>query len=350
MLNRPLFFLTFLGLAVILGSCSSSTTTPATPTLTTYYTQTNLVSDTAVFGAAHIDPNLVNAWGIAFSTAAGAHPWISANGSFTSAIYDTTGGSPSSVTIPAPGGMPGGAPSGIVFNSSAVSTDFGGNHFIFCTEDGTLAGSKPGAAAATIVSDSSASGAVYKGLAIVASASQLYATDFHNNTINVFDKNFNVVNHFGDATVPAGYGPFGITNINDTLYVTYARQKIRAHDDSAGASIGFVDRFTPGGMMIGRFVSGGNLNSPWGIALAPASFGQFANAILIGNFGDGRITGYDHSGNVIGQLASGSRSTISIQGLWGISFNPSTGSDPNKLFFTAGPYEESHGLFGYLHP
>jgi uncharacterized protein (TIGR03118 family) len=348
---RSAYSLSLFGLALMLGSCSSSTSNPpATPKITTYFTQTNLVSDIAVTPAsAHIDTNLVNAWGIAFSTSAGAHPWISANGTFSSTVYDTNGGSPSLFTIPAPGGTTGGAPSGVVYNTTA---GFGGNHFIFCTEDGVIAGWS-GGSGAKIVSDSSGNGAVFKGLALVASANQLYATDFHNNVIVVYDNNFNVVNHFTDASVPAGYGPFGIQNINDTLYVTYARQKVGMHDDSAGASIGYIDRFTPGGVMIGgHFTSGGNLNSPWGIALAPSTsaWGNAGNAILIGNFGDGRITAYDHNGNLLGQLASSSGNTISIDGLWGISFNPSAGADPNKLYFTAGPAGESHGLFGYLYP
>ena len=331
---------------LLISGCTSSTTTTPPTTTPTYYTQTNLVSDTANFAATHTDANLVNAWGIAFGST--GKPWISSNGAHSSVIYDTTGLPVlTPVTIPVPGATTGGAPSGVIFNAS--TTDFGGNKFIFCTEDGAIAGWASGGAA-TIVSDSSGSGAVYKGIALVASSSQLYATDFHNNEIVVFDKNFNVVNHFNDGSVPAGYAPFGIQNIHDTLYVTYALQKVGAHDDSSLASTGFVDRFTPAGVQIGgHFASGGNLNSPWGIALAPASWGQFANAILVGNFGDGKITGFTQSGTVIGQLMSSSSSVITIDGLWGISFNPAAGSDPNKLYFTAGPFEESHGLFGYLH-
>jgi uncharacterized protein (TIGR03118 family) len=348
--NRPIILLTSLGLAAMLGACSSSTTTTPPATITTYYAQTNLVADLpATATAAHYDPLLVNPWGIAFSTSAGAHPWLSANGSNTTVFYDTTGGSPASKTIPLPNGMPGGAPSGAVFNGSG--TNFGGNSFIFSTEDGTLAGWKGAdGPTATIVSDSSGSNTVYKGLAIDAASGQLYATDFHNNAIVVFDVNFKVINTFTDKTAPAGYGPFGIQNINGTLYVTYARQDYIAHDDSAGAGIGFVDRFTLAGALTGRFTSNGNLNSPWGIALAPATWGTFANAILIGNFGDGKITAYDLNGNLLGQLASSSGNIISIDGLWGISFNPSVGADPNKLYLTAGPGGESHGLFGYLYP
>ncbi len=343
-INRPFIILACFALAAFLGACSSSTTTnpPATPTISTYFTDSNLVSDIPVTPpAAHIDPLLQNPWGLVMGT--GGHPWISDNSSNTSTFYDTSGGSASSITIPLPNGMPGGAPSGIV-------GAFGGEFFVFSTEDGTIAGWK-GGAAATIISDSSANGAVYKGLAVVTTPNQLYATDFHNNTINVFNTSFSVVNSFTDPTVPAGYGPFGIANINDTLYVTYARQKVGAHDDSAGVSIGYVDRFLPNGTMIpGHFASGGDLNSPWGIAQAPASWTGLPNAILIGNFGDGRITAYDQNGNLLGQLSSSAGNAISIQGLWALSFNAEAKADPNKLFFTAGPGGEVHGIFGYLHP
>lgn len=342
-LCRPFFFVSIIGLAAMLSSCSSSTTsTPATPTITTYFTQTNLVSDIPVTPpATTIDTLLQNPWGLVMGTS--DRPWMSDNSSSTSTFYDTSGRSPSSISIPLPNGMPGGAPSGIV-------GAFGGDFFVFSTEDGTIAGWK-GGAAATIISDSSASHAVYKGLAVVTSQSLLYATDFHNNAINVFNSSFGFVHSFTDPTLPSGYGPFGIQNINDTLYVTFARQDYIAHDDSAGASIGYVDRFLPNGTMIGgHFASGGDLNSPWGIAQAPASWTGLPNAILIGNFGDGRITAYDDNGNLLGQLQSSSGNVISIQGLWALSFNPETGADPNKLFFTAGPDGEVHGIFGYLHP
>ncbi len=346
-INRPFFLLTCLGLASLIGGCSSTTTTPAATT--TYYTQTNLVSDIAVNPpAAFNDPHLLNAWGIAFGTA-GTTPWMSSNSDNSSTFYDTTGKNANRVTIPMPDGTPGGAPSGLVFNGN--SSNFGGKLFIFSTEDGTLAGwAVSDGSSAKIVSDSSGTNAVYKGLAIDAASGQLYATDFHNNAVVIFDKNFHATGNFTDPTAPAGYAPFGIQNINGVLYVTFARQDYQMHDDSAGASIGFIDRFTLGGVMSGRFTTGGDLNSPWGIALAPASWGTYANAILVSNFGDGTITGYDQTGKLIGQLMSASGTTISIDGLWGMTFNPGANTDPNKLFFTAGPGGEAHGLFGFLHP
>jgi uncharacterized protein (TIGR03118 family) len=261
-----------------------------------------------------------------------------------STFYDTNGGNASSIGIPMPNGQPGGTPSGI-------TGKFGSYIFVFSTEDGTIAGWS-GAGDAKIISDSSASGAVYKGLAVDASTNQLYATDFHNNTVVVFNSSFGVVssNGFKDNSIPAGYGPFGIQDINDTIYVTFALQKVGAHDDSAVAGTGYVDRFTPAGTFIDRFASGGNLNSPWGIAAPADSLGSFTNAILIGNFGDGKITGYSRTGTVIGQMTDASGNAISIDGLWAISFNAEAGADPKKLYFTAGPDDESHGIFGYLYP
>ncbi len=328
----------------MLQACTSSTST--SPTNTTSFAQTNLVSDTAAFAAAHTDPALANAWGIAFGGT--GKPWISSNHGNVSTIYDTSGNTIlAAVKIPVPGVATGGSPTGVVYNANASAGDFGKNAFIFSTEDGTIAGWQ-GGAGALIVSDQSALNAVYKGLAIVPSVHQIYATDFHNNTVRVFDKNFLIVGHFTDPSIPVGYSSFGIQNIHDTLYVTFARQKSTLKDDSLGVGIGYVDMFKPDGTLIGRFASNGNLNSPWGLALAPSSFGQFANAILVGNFGDGKITAFDHSGTDLGQLRISGGSVISIDGLWALSFNPTANSDPNKLFFTSGPFTENHGLFGYL--
>ena len=201
-INRPFVILACFALAAFLGACSSSTTTtqpPVTPTISTYFTDSNLVSDIPVIpAAAHIDPLLQNPWGLVMGT--GGRPWMSDNSSNSSTFYDTSGGNPSSITIPKPDGTPGGAPSGIV-------GAFGGEFFVFSTEDGTIAGWKSGAAA-TIISDSSANGAVYKGLAVTTTPNQLYATDFHNNTINVFNFELLLLSIASPGPlVPAGYGP-----------------------------------------------------------------------------------------------------------------------------------------------
>ena len=192
------------------------------------------------------------------------------------------------VTVPTPtGGTPPSSPTGIIFNGT---TNFGASRFIFATEDGTISGWTNGANAQLKV-DNSASGAIYKGLAVgVASGkSYLYAADFHNAKIDVFDTGYNSVispGGFVDANLPAGFAPFNVQNIGGRLYVTYAKQDAAGEDDVPGPGIGYVDIFDTDGNFISRFASSGVLNSPWGLAIAPTGLGPFAGN-CIGNFGDG---------------------------------------------------------------
>jgi uncharacterized protein (TIGR03118 family) len=309
--------------------------------------QTNLVSDTAGYGAAKIDPSLKNAWGLAVNPT--GIVWISANHTALSTVYDKTGATlRPPVTIPSVNAGDPGAPTGIVFNGS---TDFGGNKFIFAGEDGVIT-AWAGGNAAVKVADRSAAGAVYKGLAIATDggASFLYAANFKGKKIAVFDSNFNLVTTkpFADTSIPADFGPFNIQNIGGMLYVTYAKLKGPDNeDDEAGPGNGYVNIFKPDGTLVGRFASKGTLNSPWGITHAPAGFAGNVETILVGNFGDGRINVFDLHGNFKGQLQNNGQ-LIGIEGLWAIDFlNPSaTNTDP--LYFTAGPHDESHGLFGFL--
>ena len=323
-----------------------------------FYQQHNLLSDQA--GAADkVDPNLVNAWGLA---AGPATPWwISDNETGKSTLYNV-----STATIPAVFVVPGAgggqsAPTGLVFNggTSFVVTNGAGTspaRFMFSSEDGTISAFR--GAPIVVVVDSSASGAIYKGLAIgsTASGDRLYATNFHANRVEVFDGQFHPVisaGAFTDATLPAGYAPFGIQNINGTIYVTYALQDADAEDDVAGAGHGFVDAYDPNGVFIRRVASGGNLNSPWGLALAPADFGAFSNDLLVGNFGDGRIHAFDPATSEdLGPLHAADGPPIAIDGLWALSFGKGAANNANgpanTLFFTAGPDGESHGLFGTL--
>jgi uncharacterized protein (TIGR03118 family) len=313
-------------------------------------TQTNLVADTIGFGAARIDTNVGNAWGMA---AAPSGPiWISANNLGLSTIYDTTGKTLRTPVI-IPSVTPGqpGTPSGVVFNST---TDFAGSKFIFASEEGIILAWSSGNSAVK-VADQSQSNAVYKGLTIAqdGGANFLYVTNFKGQKIDVFDKNFNYVTGkpFLDPTIPAGFGPFNIQYIGGMLYVTYAKLKAPDnHDDQQGPGNGFVNIFTTSGMLVKRFAAQGPLNSPWGIALAPAGFANAQPTILIGNFGDGRINIFDMMGNFKGQLQNNGQ-IISIQGLWAIDFlkNNQPGGNPNSpLYFTAGPDAEAHGLFGTL--
>ena len=196
-------------------------------------------------------------------------------------------------------------------------------------------------------------GAVYKGLALVSTPAGnfLYATNFRFGTVEVFDSNFNLVNTFTDPTVPAGFAPFGIHNIGGDLFVTFAKQDAAKFDDDAGPGHGFVDVFAPNGDLLQRLASRGRLDSPWGVTLAPTTFGAFGGDILVGNFGDGRINAFAPStGQFLGQLHT-SHGPLTIPGLWGLRFpTGSLNAVPGALYFTAGLNHEADGLFGDIIP
>ncbi len=335
-----------------------------------FYQQTNLVSDLPGL-AAHTDPNLVNPWGMSRSSTSPF--WVSDNGTGVTTLYDGTGQPfvppsppfrpiPLVVTIPPPAGS---TPTGQVFNptSDFVVTSgaaSGKSFFIFATEDGTVSGWNPSVPAlpsttAILVVDNSATGAVYKGLAIgsTASGNFLYAANFHDGTIDVFDKNFapaSLAGSFSDPDIPDGFAPFNIQNLDGQLYVTYAKQDAPKRDDVAGKGNGFVTVFDTEGNFIRRIASRHKLNSPWGLALAPGDFGRFSQNLLVGNFGNGRINAFDLSTDTFrGQLRGPDGKRITIDGLWALTFgNGQTAGPTNVLFFTAGIEEEQHGLFGSL--
>jgi uncharacterized protein (TIGR03118 family) len=289
-----------------------------------------------------------------------------------STLYDGNGvpqplsPQPLVVQIPSPAGSDGpGNPTGIVFNASSgfvVSQGgaSGASRFIFATEDGVIAGWAPNVDpthAIRVVDNSATSGAVYKGLALSAGGkgSLLYAADFHNSRIDVFDSTFKPVtdlsaNAFSDPALPAGFGPFGLQAIGGNIYVSYAKQDAAKHDDVAGKGLGFINVFEPDGTLIGRLVSRGRLNSPWGMALAPAGFGKFAGRLLVGNFGDGNIHAYDFAtGRFVGTLKDPGRRPVQIDGLWGMAFGNGFADQPvNTLFFAAGPGDEKQGLYGRI--
>jgi uncharacterized protein (TIGR03118 family) len=319
------------------------------------FSQTNLTSDLSGV-AQNTDPLLVNAWGI---VAGPSTPfWISDNGSGMSTVYNGAGqpfplATPIQVAIPGPGGVGSGAPTGIVFNGTS---GFGGAHFLFATEDGTIADWTSGSSAMIGV-DNSASGAVYKGLALA--NGNLYAANFNAGTIDVFDSSFmpiTVPGGFADPNIPSGFAPFDIQFLNGQFYVTYALQDAAKHDDVAGPGNGYVDIFNADGTLQKRLISNGALNSPWGLTLAPTGFGPFGGDLLVGNFGDGTINAYDpNNGAFVGVLMDANGNPIVNQGLWGLSFgNGKFGTDTGALYFTAGipgpDTVESHGLFGSLAP
>jgi uncharacterized protein (TIGR03118 family) len=322
------------------------------------YTQHNLVSDVPGL-ADNLDTNLLNPWGIAFS-ATGPF-WISDNHSGLSTVYNSAG-TPQTliVAIPPPGGgAPPAAPTGIVFNNTTnfiVTTNAA--KFIFATEDGTISAWASGTNA-VLKADNSASSAIYKGLALGSAdgSNYLYATDFHNGKVDVFDGAFNPVawpGAFTDTNLPTGFAPFGIETIGTNVFVTYAMQDDAAEDDVPGAGFGYVDIYDTRGHFVKRFISNGALNSPWGMTVAPANFGLFASQLLIGNFGDGAINAFDPaSGTLVGTVKDTNGAPIAIDGLWGLKFgNGSSGGATNKLYFTAGIAAggalEDHGLFGSL--
>jgi uncharacterized protein (TIGR03118 family) len=327
------------------------------------YQQHNLTSDGFV-PADNNDPNLVNGWGVAFNPFGPV--WVAANGTGRSTLYDGAGKPQTLVVkIPASANNPGdGAPTGIVFNgSTGFVVSQGGasapSRFLFATEDGVIAGWAPTVDATNairVIDNFSATGAVYKGLALSAggNGSLLYAADFHNNRIDVFDSNFQPValaaDAFTDPAIPADFAPFNVQAINGDIYVAYAKQDADRHDEVAGSGLGYVDVFDPNGVLIARVASQGALNAPWGMVLAPAGFGKFSNHLLIGNFGDGTINAYDPvSGNFAGTLAGSDQQPIRISGLWGLAFgNGFAGQPVNTLFFAAGPDDEKHGLYGRI--
>ncbi|MDB5764589.1 MAG: hypothetical protein JWQ21_3584 [Herminiimonas sp.] len=328
-----------------------------------FYQRHDLVSDGFV-PADNMDPNLVNAWGIAFNPF--AFVWVADNGTGVATLYDGAGKPQTLVVkIPPPANVnAAGKPTGIVFSGSTgfvVSQGgaSGPSRFIFATEDGVIAGWAPNADptnAIRVIDKSVSTGAVYKGLALSAggNGNLLYAADFHNNRIDVFDSSFKEVTlasgAFSDPALPAGFAPFGIQSINGDIYVTYAKQDDMKHDDVAGQGLGFINVFDPNGKLIKRVVSQGELNAPWGIALAPAGFGKFSNRLLVGNFGDGVINAYAlATGEFVGRLESSDGQPIRIDGLWGIAFgNGFQNQSVNSLFFAAGPGDEQHGLYGRI--
>ncbi len=330
------------------------------------YQQTNFVSD--VPGWAKVtDPNLVNAWGLAFSSSGPF--WIADNGSDLSTLYSGKGPIvtvPLVVAVPGPGGTSG-APTGIVFNgANAFNVTAGGfsgpSSFIFDGEDGTLSGWNPGLSLHSSITavdnslpggpDHSTRGAVYKGLAIATTPDGpfLYAANFRDRWVEIYDGNFKFVKSFRDGKLPGNYAPFGIQAIGSKIYVAFAQQDKAKKDDIAGPGHGFVDVFDAKGKLLQRLIAGGALNSPWGIALAPANFGMFSNALLIGNFGNGWINAFDPATGVwLGYLQDKTGAPLAIDGLWALQFgNGDRAGRTNELFFTAGPQEESHGLFGRL--
>ena len=304
------------------------------------YFQTNLVSNTAGV-ATTTDTQLLNPWGI--SILPGQDFWVANNNSGTSTLYDPQGNKNALVvTIPGAtknpnGNCSPGCPTGTVANGNG--SYFGGGSFIFDTEDGIIA-NWTGANSAVVAFDNSASGAVYKGLALL-NNTFLLAANFNSGKVDVYDRNFtptSLSGSFTDPNLPAVFAPHGIHVVGNQIYVAYAMQDAAKHDAQPGAGLGQVDIFDTNGNFVSTFVAaGGHLNAPWGVVATPATFGTFPNAILVGNFGDGTINAFDTTGKFLGQLTDSSNNALVNPGLWDIVFGGGGPSgDPNTLYLTAG--------------
>ncbi|HEY2865757.1 MAG TPA: TIGR03118 family protein [Pyrinomonadaceae bacterium] len=342
----------------------------------TGYEQTNLVSNIAGL-APNTDPKLLNPWG--FIENADGTFRVAANGSGRGILFSAQGvRDGADIIIPTPAGSAhnsSATPNGVVPNDTSgfVISDHGKSApatLLFSTEDGTIAGWNPqvNQAHAVIAADQSGNDAIFKLLALGTNAQGtfIFATDFHNGVVDIFDSSFDLV-HFGanafvDPTtgpdaIPSDFAPFGVKNFGGTLFVTYAMQDADREDDVAGVGNGFIDEYDTSGNFIRRFATRGALNSPIGATIAPADFGQFSNDVLIGNFGDSRVNAFDPAtGAFLGQLTdtngdplvlNGGFQETDTKGLWGIGFgNGVNGAGTNAMFFAAGINEENDGLFG----
>lgn len=315
----------------------------------------NLVTDDQTANPAQItDPGLKNGWGMSFGPTGPF--WVSSNGAGTAVLYNVNPANQvtakAGLTVAIPGA---GNPTGQVFNGNGSA--FNGNLFLFVSEDGTVSGWRPslGTSAETIVGASAAN--VYKGAAIgsVSGNEYLYAANFKAGTIDAYNGTgapASLSGSFTDPNLPAGYAPFNVQNLDGTLYVTYAQRDNATNDEVAGAGLGLVDKFSLSGDFLGRVASGGGLNAPWGLAIAPSSFGAMAGDLLVGNFGDGHINIYDPATLMpLGQVMDAGNHPVVIDGLWAISpGNDGMGGNSQLLYFAAGPNDETHGLFGVLAP
>ncbi len=330
------------------------------------FRQTNLVSDLNTVGAQVVDPNLKNSWGLALGPTTPL--WVADNGTSVATVYNVSpGGATASnagltVTLPPADS----APTGQVFNPTGdfvvkSKAGMGPALFIFSSEGGQIIAWNPAAdpvvnGKSTAQTEFSSKTAVYKGLAIASTrfGTFLYASNFHDNRVDVFNTRFHRVHLFGDFRdrhLPRGYAPFGIRAIDGLIYVTYAKQDADRHDDVAGPGHGFIDVFTPSGFLLERLVSRGALNSPWGLEVAPRGFGPFGGKLLVGNFGDGRIHAYGlFSGRPDGTLRTKHHKPITIDGLWALQFGTATTGGTGTLLFSAGLNGEADGLVGALNP
>jgi uncharacterized protein (TIGR03118 family) len=345
---RALLVIALLALGALVVAAPLSAAEP------TGFTVSPLVSDQP--GMAPVtDPDLVNPWGL---TSSATSPWwVSDNGTDKSTLYRGSDGAKQALVVSVPGG-----PTGTVFNPTAgfVLPTGGKALFLFDGEDGIVrAWNGAQGTTAIVVKDRSDVGAIYKGLAIADTANgpRLYAADFHNARIDVLDGSFGLVPNsgFDDPSLPQGFAPFNVQVLGDRVFVAYAEQDEDAEDEVAGQGRGRVDVYDLAGNLLGGITGHGQLNAPWGLAIAPASFGTFAGDLLVGNFGDGQINAFREvsPGQFVhdGELRGSDNKPLAIDGLWALQVSQGgNNGTAGQLFFTAGPDEETHGLFGTIAP
>ena len=330
------------------------------------FRQTNLVSDLTTVGAQIVDPNLKNPWGLAFGPTTPL--WVADNGTSVATLYGVSPGGATATQVPLVVTLPpmDSNPTGQVFNPTSgfmIKSTAGKAPalFIFSSEGGQIIAWSPVAdppvnGKSTAQVKFSSRSAVFKGLTIASTrfGTFLYATDFHNGRVDVFNSRFHLVHTpgaFRDRHLPRGYAPFGIRDIDGFIYVTYAKQDADRHDDVAGPGHGFIDVFTPGGFLVTRLVSRGALDSPWGLEVAPRGFGPFGGKLLVGNFGNGRIHAYGlFSGRPDGTLRTEHHKAITIDGLWALQVGTATTGGTGTLLFSAGLNAEADGLVGAINP
>lgn len=353
-MRGPILRITFLATVASLALVAVAQLPAAPPSGT--YAVTPLVSDVPGAAAA-TDPNLVNGWGLARS--ATSPWWVADNGTDRATLY-TGAGAINSLVVGVDGGPTGAVFAGIPDNflvATTASPTLAPANFIFSSEDGMIRAWRGGSTAALVTAHGQP-GAIYKGLAIAQPTPGnpvLYAADFHNARVDVFNgawQDITPADAFIDPMLPAGYAPFGIQTIGSRVFVSYAKQDADAEDELAGQSLGFVDAYDLAGDLLQRVAQRGQLNAPWGLAMAPATFGRYAGDLLVGNFGDGQINAYEETASGFehrGTLRDTSGQKLVIDGLWALEFgNAGSNGTPDMLFFTAGPDNESHGLFGTI--
>jgi len=335
----------FMRRSLIVLALTAAASASAAPSFAGPFTVTTLATSAS-------DTGLINPWGLASS--GGSPFWLGVNGSKTSELY-TGAGMKQALVVTIPGD---GSVTGVVFNSNGaggVAAGFNGDTFLFASEDGTFSGWRGALGTTAEILQSPDSANVYKGLAqaMLGTNDYAYAADFRGGTIDVLKGTVgapDLAGNFTDPGLPSGYAPFNVQLLAGSLYVTYAVQDPTKHEDVPGVGNGIVSRFALNGVFQQRVVTGGVLNSPWGLAIAPAGFGSLAGDLLVGNFGDGLIHAYDaFTGALLDTLTDASNNPIEIEGLWALRVgNGGNGGDPNKVYFTAGPDGEEGGQFGSI--